>query len=78
MPNLNTGILSSVPMLLPSIELMDRFEGVVAEFEKKRSENFAMMGTLAAMRDELLPRLISGQLRLREAQAQAQLEPHLP
>ena len=70
MPNLNTGILSSVPMLLPSIELMDSFEGIVAEFEKKRSENFAMIATLAAMRDELLPRLISGQLCLPEAQAQ--------
>lgn len=70
MPNLNTGILSSVPMLVPSIELMDRFEGVVAEFEKKRSENFAMIGTLSAMRDALLPRLISGQLRLPEAQSQ--------
>lgn len=77
MPNLNTGILSSVPMLLPSIELMDRFEGVVAEFEKKRSENFAMIGTLASMRDALLPRLISGQLPLPEAQAQAQAQAQL-
>jgi len=75
MPNLNTGILSAVPMLLPSIELMGRFEGIAAEFEKKRSENLAMISTLAALRDTLLPRLISGQLRLPEAQPQR--EAHL-
>jgi type I restriction enzyme S subunit len=37
--------------------------------EERRSENLATIQTLAALRDTLLPRLISGQLRLPEAQA---------
>ena len=69
MPNINTGILGSVPVLLPPDALLSAFEDVVSATELQRSYNSSAAETLATLRDTLLPRLISGQLRLPEAQA---------
>jgi type I restriction enzyme S subunit len=69
MPNLNTGILGSVPLVQPSVCILDQFEQVVMKLEERRSENFVMLNTLVTLRDTLLPRLISGQLCLPEAEA---------
>jgi type I restriction enzyme S subunit len=68
MPNLNTGILASVPVVLPPPALLAAFDTVVAVTEVQRSRNATMAETLAEARDTLLPRLISGQLRLPEAE----------
>ena len=72
MPNLNTGILGSVPVLLPNVEVLRAFEDLVAVTEAQRSRNASMAETLATLRDTLLPRLISGQLRLPEIEAHLQ------
>jgi type I restriction enzyme S subunit len=69
MPNLNTGILSGVPVLLPSDEVLAAFEQVASAFDEHISENNATAKTLTELRDTLLPRLISGQLRLPETDA---------
>ena len=69
MPNINTGILGSVPVLLPPDALLSAFEDVVSTTELQRSHNSSTAETLSTLRDTLLPRLISGQLRLPEAQA---------
>ena len=70
MPNLNTGILGSVPVALPSPSVLSAFEELVSVTEEQRSRNASMAETLATLRDTLLPRLISGQLRLPEALAE--------
>lgn len=70
MPNLNTGILGSVPVVLPSISVLRAFEELMSVTEQQRSRNASMSETLAKLRDTLLPRLISGQLRLPEAAVQ--------
>ncbi len=64
MPNLNTGILGSVPVLLPTVDVLQLFEEVISVTEEQRNHNASTMETLATLRDTLLPRLISGQLRL--------------
>jgi type I restriction enzyme S subunit len=69
MPNLNTGILASVPVGLPPPALLAAFDAVVAVTDEQRSRNATMAETLADIRDALLPRLISGQLRLPGAAA---------
>lgn len=69
MPNLNTGILASVPVVLPPPALLAAFDAVVAVTDEQRSRNATMAETLADIRDALLPRLISGQLRLPGAAA---------
>jgi type I restriction enzyme, S subunit len=68
MPNLNTGILGSIPVIVAPADILDQYEQVAMAVETKRSENIAMLQTLVVLRDTLLPRLISGQLRLPEAQ----------
>lgn len=70
MPNLNTGILGSVPVVLPTPSVLSTFEELVSVTEEQRSRNTSMAETLATLRDTLLPRLISGQLRLPEAQTE--------
>lgn len=67
MPNLNTGILGSVPVVLPTSPLLIAFEELMSLTEEQRSRNTSMAETLATLRDTLLPRLISGQLRLPES-----------
>lgn len=68
MPNLNTGILSAVPIVLPNDEVLSAFDHATRVLDKRISENNATAKTLTQLRDTLLPRLISGQLRLPEAE----------
>lgn len=57
-------ILGSVPVVMPSATLLCAFENVVSAIEAGRAENSERVRTLALIRDTLLPRLTSGQLRL--------------
>lgn len=68
MPNLNTGILGSLPLLLPRYPVLAAFEVVADALEGRISANRAQGAQLAALRDTLLPRLISGKLRLPDPQ----------
>lgn len=70
MPNLNTGILGSIPLVVPHTDILSQFEHIAMALEIRRSENLATMETLASLRDTLLPRLISGQLRLPDVENQ--------
>jgi type I restriction enzyme, S subunit len=58
----------SYPVLNPPAELKAAFSDVVAPLWARIHENQASAQTLASIRDTLLPRLISGQLRLPEAE----------
>ena len=71
MSNLNTGILGSVPVTLPPMSILDAFEDLVSVTEDQRSRNASLAETLTALRDALLPRLISGRLRVPQAEALA-------
>ncbi|PAU89002.1 restriction endonuclease [Pseudomonas sp. WN033] len=58
--------------LIPSREVLGKFEAIVGKlYERSRSQE-QQAQTLTQLRDTLLPRLISGQLRLPEAQKQLQ------
>jgi type I restriction enzyme S subunit len=68
MPNLNTGILARLPLLVPPDESLQGFEFVVRPLAKRIVANDAEADTLAALRDTLLPKLISGELRVTAAE----------
>lgn len=68
MPNLNTGILAAVPVLVPSDEVLGAFDEATSVLDRRISAGNAAAQTLTQLRDTLLPRLISGQLRLPEAE----------
>ncbi|MFA7607562.1 MAG: restriction endonuclease subunit S [Rhodocyclaceae bacterium] len=61
--------LSGVVTVHPEKSVISAFEGLLAPVMGRIRENLKQARTLAALRDTLLPRLISGQLRLPEAEA---------
>ncbi len=57
-----------IPALVPSAEVLAAFEEVVGPLFQRLVANERQAQTLTQLRDTLLPRLISGQLRLPEAE----------
>jgi type I restriction enzyme, S subunit len=51
-----------IPVLVPSLAVLDAFEAVTAHLFARLVENEKQAQSLASIRDALLPRLISGQL----------------
>lgn len=68
MPNLNTRILSALPMLAPPDRLLAAFEAKIGPIELQISTNNSEVVSLAALRDTLLSKLISGELRIADAE----------
>ena len=61
--------LARMKVLVPPVELQWRFAELISPLEKRIAQNDDESRTLASIRDALLPRLISGQLRLPEVEA---------
>jgi type I restriction enzyme S subunit len=68
-PTLNRNHIHSLKYLLPSNECIQTYEEIALSLHTRARANQNQAQTLAALRDTLLPRLISGQLRLPEAEA---------
>ena len=66
-PTLNRNHVHNLPTLLPPMGLIDAFEQVATSSLKRQKHNDHQSRTLATMRDTLLPKLISGELRVRAA-----------
>jgi type I restriction enzyme, S subunit len=62
--------LGQFPVAVPSDAIAHAFGDVVTAAQKAIASNHEQAQTLATLRDTLLPRLISGQLRLPEAEEQ--------
>jgi len=60
MPNLNTGVMSSVPVKFPTRKLQDDFTRLTFPMAEAREALTAKIGNLRRTRDLLLPRLLSG------------------
>ena len=56
--------LASVSVVYPAEEVIETFEALIAPIMERVKQNLMQAQTLATLRDTLLPRLISGQLRL--------------
>ena len=68
--NLSLGTLSDMRLVLPPSTLTMRlFEIAFSAIDKSKALNGQKVRALSTLRDTLLPRLISGQLRLSEAEA---------
>ncbi len=70
--NLNTGDFSRMRVLLPTIEVAASYNALVAPLFDTILQNEQQSKTLTQIRDTLLPKLISGQLRIPEAEAMAE------
>lgn len=68
-PGLNRNNVYRLPVVIPSNAVFNAFDETAAAIREKIFTNNQQTQTLATLRDTLLPRLISGQLRLPEAEA---------
>lgn len=68
--NLSKSSFEKIPELLPTNNLAQQYCQIVDPLVEKIIDNQLQAQTLATLRDTLLPRLISGQLRLPDAEQQ--------
>ena len=62
-------VLGRYLVIVPSEKVAMAFNDVISPLQQKITENHRQAQTLANLRDTLLPRLITGQLRLPDAEA---------
>lgn len=65
----NSKIVKAIPVLLPTKSVITSFQNNVSSLFQRIKNIEQQLETLSTLRDTLLPRLISGQLRLPEAEA---------
>ena len=71
-PTLNRNHVHGLQYLVPPYDCVTAFESIAIQLHERARLNDEQAQTLATLRDTLLPRLISGQLRLPEAKLQIQ------
>ena len=60
--SINRNSLNEMPILIPSDEKLDEFEGIVAPMDAAIRNNYDEICRLEQIRDSLLPKLMSGEL----------------
>lgn len=70
MPRVNWKDLAAYELIVPARDIAEAFTAAVQPLLNRMAANVFESQTLSTLRDTLLPRLISGQLRLPEAQAE--------
>lgn len=68
-PTLNRNHIHGLKYVLPPLELVQAYDDMARAIHLRVLENNRQVQTLTQLRDTLLPRLISGQLRLSETEA---------
>ncbi len=63
-PNASAQLLASAKLAAPTVEVARRYREAVSSWDAKALTNASESATLAALRDTLLPKLISGEVRL--------------
>lgn len=64
--------LRGIPVLIPSEDILLRFNGLLSPIMQKISENYKQNHTLSNIRDTLLPKLLSGEIELEQADVLAE------
>lgn len=67
-PTLNRNHVHTLPTLMPPMNVIRHFEEFVVQTLKRQKLNEGDCRTLVALRDALLPKLISGELRVKDAE----------
>ncbi|HCE1969507.1 restriction endonuclease subunit S [Vibrio parahaemolyticus] len=69
-PAIKPDDIADYPTVLPCPEVLKLFEGIVSNYREKIATNISSSKGLAELRDTLLPKLISGELRLDSLQVE--------
>ncbi len=73
-PNASGPLLAGAEMVFPNEKAAQLFLDSVRPGDLLRDANAQQIATLAALRDTLLPKLLSGQLRIRDAEKQVEAQ----
>jgi type I restriction enzyme S subunit len=68
-PTLNRNDIHSLPVLVPPIDAIEKYENLIRPFFLHIYQNNQEAEKLAATRDYLLPRLLSGEVSVGEGEA---------
>lgn len=68
MPLINLGHIKSTPILLPPLDVQNKYGQIVSKFYNFILKNLRQNQTIAIIRDSLLPKLLSGQIRVKDAE----------
>lgn len=68
--NLSLGVIGDLPLVLPDNEILNRYYEIAIPIFKKKKEIEEQNQNLATIRDTLLPKLISGEIRVPFEEAQ--------
>jgi type I restriction enzyme S subunit len=66
--NMNAKVIVAALLVIPSTEVVDAFLNFVLPLRKKLVTNVSESQTLANIRDTLLPKLLSGKIRIKDAE----------
>ena len=67
-PSMTTKVLNELQLILPDVGVLDYFDHILELFHAKLEFNKVESQTLTKLRDTLLPKLISGELRIPDAE----------
>lgn len=67
-PKLNQANMTRIPFLLPSIEICKQFEQILTGIYEMYRSNCNQISTLTTVRDTLIPKLLSGEIKLKDAE----------
>jgi type I restriction enzyme S subunit len=67
-PSMTTEILNSMPVVIPQNSIVNEFDNVISSYFRKIENNDNESRRLAEIRDTLLPKLMSGELKVNEVE----------
>jgi len=70
-PNLSLGEIGSTELRMPPFELINDFKQLVSPIFVKKNSNAKQIHTLEKLRDTLLPKLMSGEVKVQLVQGEA-------
>ncbi len=65
---INKTVFRGIPVLRPPKVILDHFADFISKFYKQMTSNICQSDTLTSIRDTLLPKLLSGEIRLPQAE----------
>ena len=65
---INKDDLRNIPVLIPQTSVIQDFDSVVSSLDSKIKNNFDQTEILSNLRDTLLPKVMSGELSVEEAE----------
>ena len=74
-PSMTTKVLNELPILMPAEAVLQDFDSILTSYFDRTEANKTQSKTLTNLRDTLLPKLISGDLRIPDAEKLTEEEP---